>query len=60
MPELTDLIKQSEMDITLIFVNWIITLLSSVYSMRILLRIWDCVFSSKSSVMIFLVKFLTK
>lgn len=55
MPELTDLIKLSKMDITLIFVNWLITLLSSVFSMRILLRIWDFVFSLKSSVTIFLV-----
>lgn len=48
MPELMELIKKSELNITTIIINWLITLCASVFSIQTLLRVWDHLFSSGS------------
>lgn len=58
MPELMELIQKSELNMSMITINWLITLCSSVFSMRTLLRVWDHVFSS-GSVVIFRVSKIT-
>ena len=44
MPDVCELIKESNVDISLIIVNWLLTLFSSVFPMRTLFRIWDILF----------------
>ncbi|KAL3073337.1 hypothetical protein niasHT_038694 [Heterodera trifolii] len=44
MPELTELLAKCNLDTSTIFINWLITLLASVLSPRLLLRVWDHLF----------------
>ncbi|KAH7732229.1 Variant SH3 domain containing protein [Aphelenchoides avenae] len=46
MPDLIDVIERSGADISLIVVNWLLTLLASVFPIRVLLRVWDVLFFS--------------
>ncbi|KAI1732181.1 rab-GTPase-TBC domain-containing protein [Ditylenchus destructor] len=50
MPELMDTIEHCGTDISMILINWLITLLASIFSTRMLLRIWDHVFCTGSVV----------
>lgn len=51
MPEVMELIQKSELNISMITINWLITLCSSVFSIQTLFRVWDHLFSSGSVVM---------
>ncbi|MCP9266137.1 Small G protein signaling modulator 3 [Dirofilaria immitis] len=44
LPELDHILKDNEVELSLITVNWFLTAFASVLSMRVLLRVWDCLF----------------
>ncbi|VDK61167.1 unnamed protein product [Onchocerca ochengi] len=44
LPELGRILKDNDVELSLITVNWFLTAFASVLSMRVLLRVWDCLF----------------
>uniref|UniRef100_A0A1I8ECJ4 RUN and TBC1 domain-containing protein 3 n=1 Tax=Wuchereria bancrofti TaxID=6293 RepID=A0A1I8ECJ4_WUCBA len=44
LPELHNILKDNDVELSLITVNWFLTAFASVLSMRVLLRVWDCLF----------------
>uniref|UniRef100_F1KV49 RUN and TBC1 domain-containing protein 3 n=1 Tax=Ascaris suum TaxID=6253 RepID=F1KV49_ASCSU len=44
LPEVDRLLKENDVEMSLISVNWLLTAFASVFPMRILLRIWDFLF----------------
>uniref|UniRef100_A0A1I7W5W0 RUN and TBC1 domain-containing protein 3 n=1 Tax=Loa loa TaxID=7209 RepID=A0A1I7W5W0_LOALO len=44
LPELDRILKDNDVELSLITVNWFLTAFASVLSMRVLLRVWDCLF----------------
>ncbi|VDK42082.1 unnamed protein product [Anisakis simplex] len=44
LPEVDRLLKQNDVEMSLISVNWLLTAFASVFPMKILLRVWDFLF----------------
>ncbi|VDO26872.1 unnamed protein product [Onchocerca flexuosa] len=44
LPELGRILKDNDVELSLITINWFLTAFASVLSMRVLLRVWDCLF----------------
>lgn len=44
LPELHHILKDNDVELSLITINWFLTAFASVLSMRVLLRVWDCLF----------------
>ena len=50
LPDLTELVKELQMEMTTITANWLLTLFSSVFPPRTLFCLWDLIFSIGSTV----------
>ncbi|CAG9533469.1 unnamed protein product [Cercopithifilaria johnstoni] len=44
LPELSRILKENDIELSLITTNWFLTAFASVLSIRVLLRVWDCLF----------------
>ncbi|VDK72926.1 unnamed protein product [Litomosoides sigmodontis] len=44
LPELSRILKNNDVELSLITINWLLTAFASVLSMRVLLRVWDYLF----------------
>lgn len=44
LPEVAKLLRENEVDTSLITVNWLLTAFASVFPIRLLLRMWDFLF----------------
>uniref|UniRef100_A0A7E4V5X8 RUN and TBC1 domain-containing protein 3 n=1 Tax=Panagrellus redivivus TaxID=6233 RepID=A0A7E4V5X8_PANRE len=49
-PELVDLIKKNDIDISAVIINWLLTVFASVFPIKTLLRLWDFLFVDGSVV----------
>lgn len=58
MPDVGEKCKNSDTEISIILANWLLTLSSSIFPTRILLRIWDLMFQQGISAL-YRVKILT-
>jgi hypothetical protein len=60
MPELTEMMAEQNADTTMVFINWLITLLASAFPARFLFRIWDWLFTFGPSVIFRLILAMLK
>lgn len=51
LPEIDEQLRKHDIEISLVCINWFLTLFSNVFDMRILLRVWDLFFYEGSSVL---------
>lgn len=44
LPEVDRLLKDNDVEMSLLSVNWLLTAFASVFTIRVLLRVWDYLF----------------